>query len=147
MKKTIGIIAVLLFTIATINANEKIITENKVEINNNLLSSKIATVFDWTVTTDKSTYTGTSLNLEHARKMIALTSAGEIINHKKIESYYMLKKDINTPNNRLYFWEVISSNGSAKGFSSSEKHAQKIIALVAKGDIISTKIIISGIIK
>lgn len=140
MKNLILIIAVVAMATINVNAtNEKMIlnTSNEVET---ITKENLVQVFDWNVVTNKSTYSGTSPSLEHAKKMMALVSSGERIVERKIESFYIVSSDVVT-NNRTYFWEVQSENGYAKGFSSSEYSARKMIDLVALGDIISYKII------
>lgn len=147
MKKSILSIAMVAFSILSINATEN----NKIfnTLNEVLTLSKenMVQVFDRHVTTNKSTYSGTSLNLEHANKMIAIVSTDEVVLEKKIESFYMLNYEAENNSNRLYFWEVESTYGHAKGFSSSEADAYRMIQLIAKGEIVTSKVIISGIIE
>ena len=76
--------------------------------------------------------------------MIQLVSAGEIVLDKKIETFFQLKDEVSNSNLRLFFWEVKTTNGKAKGFSSSESQAQKMIELVSTGDILNFKIIIAA---
>ncbi|PKQ46829.1 hypothetical protein [Confluentibacter flavum] len=141
MKKSILIIATVAFSILNINAtneNSTLNTSTEVVI---LTNENIAQVFDWKVETDKGVYSGTSLSLESAKEMIALASSGEIVLGTEIKSYLVLKSEINAKRN--YFWEVETATGSAKGYASSEAYAHKMIALVASGDAIVSKIIIS----
>ena len=140
-KKSILIIATVAFSILNINAtNEKspLNTSNEVVT---FTKENIAQVFDWKVETNKGSYSGTSLSLESAKEMIALSSSGEIVLGTEIQSYLVLKSEINT--NRNYFWEVETATGSAKGYASSEDYANKMIQLVASGDAVVSKIIIS----
>ncbi len=44
---------------------------------------------------------------------------------------------------RIYTWEITTQNGKAKGMSTSEDHAKKMIAAFSKGDILDLKIITS----
>jgi hypothetical protein len=76
--------------------------------------------------------------------MILLVSAGEIILDKKIETFFQLKNEGLNSNLRLFFWEVETSNGKAKGYSSSESQAKKIIELVSTGDILNFKIVVKA---
>ncbi|WP_418512948.1 hypothetical protein [Corallibacter sp.] len=143
MKNSILIIATVVFTFLNVNAtNEKMILNTSNEVIE-ITKDKIVKVYDWTVKTNKGTYSGTSLNLEHANNMITLVSAGEIILEKKVESFFMLNSEVKNKEKRNYFWEVTSTKGYAKGYSSSEKDAHKMIKLVASGDIITSKIIFS----
>jgi len=73
--------------------------------------------------------------------MMKLSSSGEVVTGSEITSYFVLKSEMNT--NRNYFWEVETETGSAKGYASSEDYANRMIALVASGDAIVSKIIIS----
>lgn len=140
-KKSILIIATVAFSILNIHAtNEKSTLNTSTEVVT-LTKENIAQVFDWKVETDKGTYSGTSLSLESAKKMIALSSSGEIVLGTEIQSYLVLKSEINT--HRNYFWEVETATGSAKGYASSEDYANKMIQLVASGDAVISKIIIS----
>ncbi|AXP81002.1 hypothetical protein CJ739_1917 [Mariniflexile rhizosphaerae] len=141
MKKSILIIATVAFSIININAtNEKSILNTSNEVVS-FTKENIAQVFDWKVETDKGSYSGTSLSLENAKEMIALSSSGEIVLGTEIQSYLVLKSEINTSRN--YFWEVETATGSAKGYASSEDYANKMIQLVASGDAVISKIIIS----
>lgn len=141
MKKSILIIATVALSILNINAtNEKKTLNTSTEVTT-ITRDNIAQVFDWKVETDKGIYSGTSLTLESAKKMIALSSSGEIVLGSEIQSYLVLKSEVNTQRN--YFWEVETATGSAKGYASSEDYANKMIQLVASGDAIVSKIIIS----
>lgn len=143
MKKSILIIATVALSILNVKAtNEKTTLNTSTEVVT-LTRDHIAQVFDWKVETNKSVYSGTSLTLDSANKMIALSSSGEIVLGKKITSYLVLKSEINNNVNRNYFWEVETATGSAKGYASSEQYAEKMIALVSSGDTIVSKIIIS----
>jgi hypothetical protein len=141
MKKSILVIATVAFSILNINAaNEKTTLNTSTEVTT-ITRDNIAQVFDWKVETDKGMYSGTSLTLESAKEMIALSSSGEIILGHEISSYLVLKSEVNAQRN--YFWEVETATGSAKGYASSEDYANKMIQLVASGDAIVSKIIIS----
>ncbi|CAH8281296.1 hypothetical protein EV196_101377 [Mariniflexile fucanivorans] len=141
MKNSILIIATVAFSILNINATNENKTLNTSTEVVTLTKENIAQVFDWKVETDKGIYSGTSLSLENAEKMMALSSSGEIVLGSEIKSYLVLKSEINS--NRNYFWEVETETGSAKGYASSEDYAHKMIALVASGDAVVSKIIIS----
>lgn len=142
MRKSILIIAAL--TLSLLNANamtskSDFNTAIKVlEITNN----NIIEIFEWQVETIKGNYSGTSLSLESAKKMIALSSAGELVKGTEITSYFVLKSEIDNTQ-RNYFWEVETASGKARGYSSTEAYAHKMIQLVASGDAIVEKIIIS----
>jgi hypothetical protein len=141
MKKSILIIATVALSILNINAtNEKKTLNTSTEVTT-ITRDNIAQVFDWKVETDKGIYSGTSLTLESAKKMIALSSSGEIVLGSEIQSYLVLKSEVNTQRN--YFWEVETATGTAKGYASSEDYANRMIQLVASGDAIVSKIIIS----
>lgn len=147
MKNSILIIALVALSLYQVNA-----TENKNILNSatdieTVTTEKIVQVYDWNVTTNKNSYSGTSPNIDHAIKMISLVSSGEVVLEKKIESYYMFQNQTKDNNNRLYFWEVTSTKGYARGFSSTEDDAHKMMKLVASGDIVTSKVIISGIIE
>ena len=88
-------------------------------------------------------YSGTSLSLENAKQMIALSSSGEMVTGTEITSYFVLKSDVNNNAKRNYFWEVETATGRAKGYASSQEYADRMIQLVASGDAVVSKIIIS----
>ncbi|PJB19116.1 MAG: hypothetical protein CO117_05965 [Flavobacteriaceae bacterium CG_4_9_14_3_um_filter_33_16] len=143
MKKSILIIATVALSIFNISAtNKKMPSNTSIEVVT-LTRNNIAQVFDWKVETDKGFYSGTSLSLESAKQMIALSSANEIIKGTEITSYFVMKSDINNNAKRNYFWEVETETSNAKGYASSEDYANKMIQLVASGDAIVSKIIIS----
>ncbi|MEW4923455.1 hypothetical protein [Algibacter sp. 2305UL17-15] len=141
MRKSILIIGTVVLSILNMNATSENTTTNTsieaVEITKN----NIAQVFEWKVETTKGTYAGTSLSLEQAKKMIALSSSNEVVTGTEIKSFFVLKSEINTKRN--YFWEVETATGTAKGYSSTEDYAHKMIQLVASGDAIVSKMIIS----
>tara|TARA_R110002049_G_scaffold209510_3_gene380407 strand:- start:589 stop:1077 length:489 start_codon:yes stop_codon:yes gene_type:complete len=140
-KKSILIIATVALSILNVNAtNEKTILNISTEVVE-ITKNNIAQVFDWNVETNKGAYSGTSFSLENAKKMIALSSSGEIVLAIKIQSYLVLKTEVMVKRN--YFWEVETASGRAKGYTSTEDYAHKMIQLVASGDAIVSKIIIS----
>lgn len=141
MKKSILIIATVAFSILNINATNENKTLNTSTEAVTFTRNNIAQVFEWKVETTKGIYLGTSLSLESAKEMITLSSSGEIVLGTEIQSYLVLKSEVNAKRN--YFWEVETATGSAKGYASSEDYANKMIALVASGDAIVSKIIIS----
>tara|TARA_R110002049_G_scaffold31258_8_gene106130 strand:- start:864 stop:1307 length:444 start_codon:yes stop_codon:yes gene_type:complete len=147
MKKIILIIATVAFTVCNANATTEKRTVTTLNETVKINLNDLVIIYDWSVKTNKGYYSGTSPSANNASKMIRLASSGEVILEKRIESYYMLKTDVMNNNKRIYFWEVKSTNGYAKGFSTSESDAQKTMKLVASGDIITSKIIISGINK
>ncbi|WP_248724300.1 hypothetical protein [Seonamhaeicola sp. ML3] len=143
MRKSILIIGAVVLSILNTNAtneNKTLNTSNEVV---EITKDNIAQIFEWKVETNKSTYSGTSLSLEQAKRMMALSSSGEIVKAKEIKSYFVLKSQLNNAEKRNYFWEVETATGNAKGYSSTEAHAKKMIELVASGDAIVNKIIIS----
>jgi len=142
MKKSILIIATVALSILNINAaNEKRPLNTSTEVVE-ITKNNIAQVFEWNVETTKGTYSGTSLSFESAKKMIALSSSGEVVIGTEIMSFFVLKSEINNTK-RNYFWEVETVSGRAKGYSSTEAYANKMIQLVASGDAIVSKKIIS----
>ena len=141
MKKSILIIATVALSMLNVNAaNENKTLNTSTEIAT-ISKDNIAQVFEWHVETTQGSYSGTSLSLESAKEMMKLSSAGEVVTGTQITSYFVLKSDMNA--NRNYFWEVETATGSAKGYASSEDYANKMIALVASGDVVVSKIIIS----
>lgn len=141
MRKSILIIATVALSIISVNATNEKTTLNTLTDVVTLTRNNIAQVFDWKVETNKSVYSGTSLTLENAKRMIALSSSGERIKGVEITSYFVLKSEVNAKRN--YFWEVETKTGFAKGYASSEDYANKMIALVASGDAVVSKKIIS----
>lgn len=142
MKTTILTIALVAISILNTNATNKIKPLNStesVEINKN----DIAQIFEWKVETEKNTYSGTAPTLEEAQKMIVLSSSGETVRHKEIKNYLVLKSEVNNSAKRNYFWEVETKTGKAKGYASNQDYAHKMVQLVASGDAIVSKIIIS----
>lgn len=148
MRTTFLTLAMVALTFSTMNATEMKVNETVTVVTSTTINSidDLVQVYNWTVTTNKSTYSGTAASVEEAQKMIALSSSGEIVLEKKIESYYLDQQAHNDSSMKLYFWEVETTNGTAKGFSSTEAHAKRMIELVASGSIIQYKIVQSGII-
>lgn len=142
MRKSILIIATVALSIVNVNATNETKTSNisieSVEITKN----NIAQIFEWKVETNKRTYSGTSLSLENAKEMMKLSSSGEMVMGTEISSFFIMKSEINNMK-RNYFWEVETASGRAKGYASTEDYANKMIQLVASGDAVVSKIIIS----
>lgn len=142
MKKSILTLAMIALSISA-NATEVKTVANK-ENATEITKDRIVVVYDWSVKTDQGNYSGTAQSLEKAESRIVMAAAGEIILDKKIESFYQLAEEVSNPTLRLYFWEVETVNGTAKGFSSSENHALKMIQLISTNDILTYKIIRSA---
>ena len=143
MRKSILTLAIVALSFSNINATEVTSTSNSTETTT-ITRNDLTEVYDWSVTTNQGNYSGTSNTLEEAQKMINLVSVGEIILDKKIESFFQVIAEKNNKTVRLYFWEVETSTGKAKGFSSSESQAKRMIELVATGDVLNFKIIQSA---
>ncbi|WP_339835183.1 hypothetical protein [uncultured Flavobacterium sp.] len=144
MRKSIFTIAILALSFVNVNATEVTTTSNNLEITPSMSRENIVEIYDWSVKTVTGNYAGTANSLEEAQKMILLVSAGEIILDKKIETFFQLKNEVLNSNLRLFFWEVETSNGKAKGYSSSESQAKKMIELVSTGDILNFKIVVKA---
>ncbi|WP_339887407.1 hypothetical protein [uncultured Flavobacterium sp.] len=144
MKKSIFTIAILALSFLNVNATEVTTTSNNLEITTSISRENIVEVYDWSVKTTNGNYAGTSNSLEEAQKMILLVSAGEVVLDKKIETFFQLRDEVSNSNLRLFFWEVETTNGKAKGFSSSENQAKRMIELVSTGDVLNFKIIIAA---
>jgi hypothetical protein len=144
MRKSIFTIAILALSFVNVNATEVTTTSNNLEITTSISRENIVEVYDWSVKTNKGNYAGTSNSLVEAQKMIRLVSAGEVVLDKKIETFFQLKNEVLNSNLRLFFWEVETSNGKAKGYSSSESQAKKMIELVSTGDILNFKIVVKA---
>ncbi len=142
MRHSILTIAIVAISILNVNATNKIETSNSIEAVE-ITRDAIAQVFEWEVETTKSTYSGTALSLKEAQNMMTLSSSGEVVRSKEIKSYLVLKSELNSNAKRNYFWEVETKTGKAKGYASNKAYADKMIELVASGDAIVSKIIIS----
>lgn len=144
MKKSIFTLAIVALSFSNINATEVTTTSNTIETTSTLTRDQITEVYDWNVRTNQGNYSGTANSLDEAKRMIELSSVGEIVLDRKIESYFQVKETVSSNKVRLYFWEVITNSGTAKGFSSSESQAKRMIELVSTGDILNYKIIQSA---
>lgn len=144
MKKSILTLAIVALSFSNINATEVITTSNTIEATSTLTRDQIKEVYDWNVRTTQGNYSGTANSLEEAKRMIELSSVGEIVLDRKIESFFQVKEIVSSNKVRLYFWEVTTNSGTAKGFSSSESQAKRMIELISTGDILSYKIIQSA---
>ena len=142
MKKSIVTLALVALTFGNINAAEVTTTSNTIE-STTLTRDQITEVYDWTVKTNSGNYSGTANTLEEAQKMLELAAVGEVVLDRKIESYYQVKS-IASNTQRLFFWEVTTNSGSAKGFSNSESQAKRMIELLSTGAILNYKIVQSA---
>jgi hypothetical protein len=143
MRRLITTLAIIALTFSNSYATEVQPTSNTIETSI-LTRDQIAEVYEWNVTTNHRIYSGTSNTLAEAQKMIDLVATGEIILDRKIESYFQVKNENASTTMRLYFWEVTTNSGTAKGFSSSESQAKRMIELVATGSILTYKIVQSA---
>lgn len=145
MKTRILTLAIVALTFSNINAKEVTTTSNTIETTTTLTREQIKEVYDWNVKTTQGNYSGTANSLEEAQKMIELVTVGEIVLDKKIESFFLVKEEKVSSNKlRLFFWEVTTNKGTARGFSNSESQAKRMIELISTGDILSYKIIQSA---
>ncbi len=144
MKTTILTLAIVALSFSNINAKEVTSTSNTIETTSTLTRDQITEVYDWNVRTNQGNYSGTANSLEEAKRMIELSSVGEVVLDRKIESFFQVKETVSSNKVRLYFWEVTTNSGTAKGFSSSESQAKRMIELVSTGDILNYKIIQSA---
>ncbi|TYB76106.1 hypothetical protein ES677_10015 [Bizionia gelidisalsuginis] len=146
MRKSILIIAALVFGLLTANATTPNSTPTTFN-NSDLIKDDIVKIYNWSVTTTVGQFSGTASTLTSAERRVQLASNGLIVLEHIITSYFVVGSDINKPENRLYFWEVQSENGRAKGFSTSEASAHRMINLVSSGDVVYYKIVASSEIK
>lgn len=153
MKKSILTLAIVALTFSNINATEVTTTSNTIDpsfselaklTTATLTRDQIKEVYDWNVKTTQGNYSGTANSLEEAQKMIELVTVGEVVLDKKIESFFQVKEEVSSNKLRLFFWEVTTNNGTAKGFSNSESQAKRMIELVSTGDVLNYKIIQSA---
>lgn len=144
MKTTILTLAIVALSFSNINATEVTSTSNTIETTSTLTRDQITEVYNWNVRTNQGNYSGTAKSLEEAKRMIELSSVGEVVLDRKIESFFQVKETVSSNTVRLYFWEVTTNSGTAKGFSNSESQAKRMIELVSTGDILNYKIIQSA---
>lgn len=140
MRNSILIIATVVFGLLNANANN-LNTEPNTKNSVTITADYLVQVYDWSVETTNGTFSGTASTLFEAKKRSNLVGQNEVVLNRKITNYYVLKSEMNNKQNRVYLWEVKSEKGYAKGFSTSEFDAKKMINLVAKGDIVSFRII------
>lgn len=145
MKNSILIIVTALLSFSQMNALNDNTSLNRFDNDPKMTVDHLIQIYEWNVKTNHTYYSGTSSSASHASKMIVLVSTGEVILEKTIKSYYMLESDFNRNAKRIYLWEVTSTLGHAQGYSTSENAARRMIDLVAHGDIITFKIIKSGL--
>ncbi|NMH87491.1 hypothetical protein [Flavivirga algicola] len=142
-KKSFLIIGTVVLSILNVHATTSTSHLSTTAHSTNITNENLVKVYDWKVETDKGVYSGTSFSIEDAKRMIFLTSSGEIIRASKIESFFVLKIEAKNNSKRNYFWEVETATGFAKGYSSTEAYAYKMMQLVSSGDVIVSKKIIS----
>ncbi|APY01419.1 hypothetical protein BWR22_14275 [Lacinutrix venerupis] len=139
-KTSILIIATIVFSFLNVNATNLKTSINS-KVNLDITTDDLIKIFDWSVKTNTGEFSGTASTLFDAKKRANMVGQGAIVLEQKIVSYYVLRSEIHSKTNRTYFWEVVSEHGYAKGFSSSEFSAKRMLHLLAKGDIVSYRII------
>ncbi|WP_055446963.1 hypothetical protein [Lacinutrix mariniflava] len=140
MKNSILIIATVVFSFLNVNAKTvktTLNTETRLEI----ARDEIVQIFDWSVKTTTGDFSGTASTLLDAKRRANMVGQGAIVLEQKITNYFVLKSDIKSQAKRVYYWEVKSERGYAKGYSTNEFSAKKMMHLVAKGEIVSYRII------
>jgi len=140
MKNSILIIATVVLSFLNLNATT-IKTNPNTATSVDITKDEIVQIFDWTVKTTTGEFAGTASTLFDAKRISNMLGQGTIVLEQKITNYYVLKSEMHSKTNRAYFWEVKSEYGYAKGYSSNEFSAKKMVHLVAKGDIVSYQII------
>ena len=140
MKNSILIIATVVLSFLNLNATT-LKTNPNTATSVDITKDEIVQIFDWTVKTTTGEFAGTASTLFDAKRRANMVGQGVIVLEQKITNYYMLRSEMQSKTNRVYFWEVKSKNGYAKGFSSYEFSAKKMMHLVAKGEIVSYRII------
>ena len=140
MKRKILIIATVVLGLLNANATNLKTTLNS-ETPVEITLDELVEVYDWKVVTTNGEFSGTAATLFEAKKRSNLVGQNEVVLDSQIINYYVLKNEMNNKKNRVYFWEVKSKKGYAKGFSSSEFSAKKMINLVSQGDITTYRII------
>jgi len=133
---TIVLVVAQIFSTQAMNSNDKTMNDNS-----NITEAQLTNVFEWTVTTKSGTFSGTSLTLEKANRMVSLVSQGEPILEQMIVKYTVLNSEVSNKNLRKYYWEVIGSEGNAKGFASSKSTAERMVELASSAHTITYKII------
>lgn len=146
MKKSFFIITTALLSFVQMNALNDSIVSHRYDHHANIPADALIQIFEWQVKTNQARYSGTSSSASHAHNMIKLISQGDVILEKTVESFYLLESDLQSESKRVFLWEVTSTNGRAQGYSTSKTAAQKMINLVANGDIITFRIIRSGLL-
>ena len=140
MKNSILIISTVVLSFLNLNATT-IKTNPNTATSVDITKDEIVQIFDWTVKTTTGEFAGTVSTLFDAKRISNMLGQGTIVLEQKITNYYVLKSEMHSKTNRAYFWEVKSEYGYAKGYSSNEFSAKKMVHLVAKGDIVSYQII------
>ena len=146
-RKSILIIVALVLGMLNTNATNLKAETNTTLVHMEITKDEIVEVYDWSVTTTNGSFSGTALTLFDAKRSSNLVAQGEMVLERKITNYFVLKSEMSSKKSRIYFWEVQSEKGHAKGFSSNEYSAKNMIDFVAKGDIISYRIVASGNLK
>ena len=144
MKNSILIIATVVFSFFNLNA-----TNLKTNLNTTIISVDITTddlveIYDWTVKTSEGDFSGTAPSLFDAKRRANMVGQNTVVLEQTITNYFVLRSEMSSKKNRTFFWEVKSEKGYAKGFSADEFSARKMINLVAKGEVISYRIIASS---
>ena len=147
MKKAILIIATVVFSFLNANATNLETNLNTTKASANITANDLVQVYDWTVKTTTGEFSGIASTLFNAKVSANMVGQNSIVLEQKITSYYVLRSEIQSKTNRVYFWEVKSERGYAKGFSREEFSAKRMIDLVAKGNIVSYRIIESKNLK
>jgi len=141
MKNSILIIATVVLSFFNVNATNLETNPNTITNLEITTTNEIIEIFDWTVKTTTGEFSGTAASLFDAKRRANMVGQGEVVLEQKINNYYVLKSNMQSKSSRVYFWEVKSEKGYAKGFSADEFSAKRMMNLVAKGDIVSYRII------
>jgi len=145
-KNSILIIATVVFSFLNVNATN-LKTDPNTKTSVEITTDDLVEVFDWTVKTTTGEFSGTTTSLFEAKRRANIVGQEAVVLEQTITNYFVLRSEMNTNKNRVYFWEVKSEKGYAKGFSKEEFDAKRMINIVAKGDVVSYRIIASKDLK
>lgn len=94
------------------------------EINNQRMETKITQAYKWSVKTEIGVFTGTCLSIGDVNKEIAMLTTNAKVLRKNIIPVSSVNEG---SEDKIYTWNVISTNGQASGISKSLKEAQRVI--------------------
>ncbi len=138
MKKILLTLTLIVTSISLTNAAELDLLDKQLLNNDPIKTVSKTQIYQWTVKTPETVFTGTSKTLKEANNQIAsLTKYSKVI--QKEVATITLSSDNNTKH--IYTWSVVTDRGYATGVATSLEQANTMLKLLGSTEVPKSNII------